>query len=36
VTLNFAEVEVEYEKQKDDGSGQKAGNLTWNIEKNIS
>jgi type VI secretion system secreted protein Hcp len=34
VTLNFAKVNVDYMEQLDDGSGQQAGNLAWDIEAN--
>lgn len=36
VTLNFAHVETEYQLQKDDGTGEAAGGLLWNIETNES
>jgi type VI secretion system secreted protein Hcp len=36
VTINFAEVAVDYQRQKDDGKGEQAGNFTWNIEKNVT
>ena len=35
VTLNFAEVEVEYTEQMDDGSGGAAVGFGWNIEQNV-
>jgi type VI secretion system secreted protein Hcp len=35
VTINFAKVAVDYQRQKDDGSGEQAGNITWNIEENV-
>ena len=34
VTLNFAESDVQYQKQKDDGSGGDTKTLNWNIEEN--
>ncbi|UTH47143.1 type VI secretion system tube protein Hcp [Loktanella salsilacus] len=34
ITLNFAEVKVEYKKQKEDGSGEAAKEFPWNIAKN--
>ena len=34
VTLNFAEVTIEYMEQKPDGTGQAGGTLGWNIEEN--
>ena len=35
LTLNFAEVKVEYQKQKPDGSGEAGKEFAWNIPKNI-
>lgn len=35
VTLNFAEVSVEYKEQKEDGTGGAAVTFGWNIEKNV-
>jgi type VI secretion system secreted protein Hcp len=35
VTINFAKVVVEYQLQKDDGSGEAGGDFTWNIEQNV-
>jgi type VI secretion system secreted protein Hcp len=35
VTLNFAKVEVAYTPQKEDGTGDAAVELNWNIEQNI-
>ena len=35
VTLNFAQVTVDYMEQKPDGSGSPGGQLTWDIEKNV-
>ncbi len=35
ISLNFAEVKVSYQKQKDDGSGEAAKEFPWNIAKNI-
>lgn len=35
VTLNFAQVTVDYMEQKPDGSGMAAGTLTWDIEANV-
>lgn len=34
VTINFAEVKVEYQEQADDGSGSPGPEFGWNIEKN--
>jgi type VI secretion system secreted protein Hcp len=34
VTLNFAKVKIEYQKQKDDGTGEKAGNFGFDIPAN--
>lgn len=34
VTLNFAEFNVVYQKQKKDGGGEKGGEMTWNIPEN--
>jgi type VI secretion system secreted protein Hcp len=34
VTLNFAEVEVQYQEQKDDGSGGSKKTFSWDIEAN--
>lgn len=34
ITLNFAEVKVEYKKQKPDGSGEAAKEFPWNIAEN--
>ena len=36
VTLNFAKVNVDYKEQDDKGVGKQAGNLKWDVEKNIS
>jgi len=35
VTLNFAKVEVKYQEQGKDGKGKNAGNMTWDMEKNV-
>jgi type VI secretion system secreted protein Hcp len=34
VTLNFAKFSIEYMAQKDDGTGEKAGNVSWDIAAN--
>lgn len=34
VSLNFAKVHVDYTPQKQDGSGDAAINMTWNIQEN--
>ncbi len=34
VSLNFAKVKVEYQVQKADGSGEKGGEMTWDIAAN--
>ena len=36
VTLNFAHCELDYVKQKDDGTGDAAKNFKWDIEANKS
>jgi len=33
-SLNFSKVKYEYQKQKEDGSGEPAGEYTWNCKKN--
>jgi type VI secretion system secreted protein Hcp len=35
VTLNFAKVKIEYQVQKPDGSGAKAGDAGWDVAANI-
>lgn len=35
VTINFALVDVEYQLQKDDGTGEAGGDFGWDIEANI-
>lgn len=35
VTLNFAAYEMDYSEQKDDGSGEAAATITWDIEANV-
>jgi len=34
ITLNFAKVKMEYQVQKPDGSGQKAGDAGWDVAAN--
>ena len=34
VTLNFAAVEMKYQKQKPDGTAEKGGQMSWNIAQN--
>jgi len=34
VSINFASFEIEYQVQKEDGSGEKAGNLSFDIAGN--
>ena len=36
ISLNFAEVQVEYHEQKADGSTSPAGSFTWNIAENVA
>lgn len=35
-SINFAEVKVEYQEQKPDGSGSPGPEFGWNMEKNVS
>jgi type VI secretion system secreted protein Hcp len=35
VTLNFSKFQVEYQEQKPDGSGQKAGEMGWDVKANV-
>ena len=34
ISLNFAQVTFDYQKQKDDGTGEAAGTATYNVETN--
>ena len=34
LTLNFAKFQVEYQEQKPDGSGQKGGEMGWDVKAN--
>jgi len=34
LSLNFSKIKYEYQKQKDDGSGEPAGEYTFNVKKN--
>ena len=36
VTLSCAKFEVEYQEQQEDGSGQVAGNMAWNVKQNVA
>ena len=36
VTLNFAKVQVDYQIQKEDGSGEAGGNYGWDIPGNVA
>ncbi|MFN0059367.1 MAG: Hcp family type VI secretion system effector [Planctomycetota bacterium] len=36
VSLNFAQVSVDYSAQKDDGSGEAAINFKWDMEQNVN
>lgn len=36
VTLNFAQVNVEYQTQKEDGTGEPCKAFTWNVESNTA
>jgi len=33
-SLSFGKIKMEYQKQKEDGSGEPAGEVAWNVKKN--